>query len=1174
MAKVIKTTFKLRRGTSLQWESVNPILAEGEPGYATDINLLKIGDNKTPWKDLPAINDFELSLDGKTIIYDDSGALALEGFNGAENFAVPFKNENNGLDWMTLAPVAATGSINDLIQDEKIIFYGGSASSLSLNDYAFSIGEYYYTLPNLNTTWAEWIDSSYNVHDYGIANDFVYGNIAFEARAVIDPTTNSFVKPDSIIEKYKNYEFSVNCNGIFNQDNIQFKSWRQLQNSKRAIADGAETNGFDYAPVIGVDFTQPEQNSQGEVILNSDKQLLAHSINDLALNTTEDYTLIIPAECNMIGAHACQGIKYIKRICLPAGLNTLKTRAFDFCEALEEFYISKYNQYFTVDNNGILYNKDKTVLIKCPENSKLISFIMPSTVVKIEEGAFERCKNLIDIDLNSVEIIGKNAFANCPNLKTITLSKNLKRVHADAFVNSPNIIYTKELVYDAQILYLGNRENPNLLLVGVKGNLSDLTAYSIPSVTRIIGPEAFQGCYNLSDISFEKDRLNQCITIEDGAFGLLYQLGLKKELHLGPQLRYIGTGAFAGTGFEKVYMYDTLLDNGVYAGISKINDGAFAGCQNLKRVYVPRSIREVGINVFTRCDQLIYNEDRDRNAYYLGSEDPDLKYLILCGTYREGEPVMGDAELRAIDPQAFQEYPPSQINLAGKTLDLNSSTYIDEFTSLGGVGFNYLKVIPKNLCQSNKVLVQVILPNSVEIIEENAFKNCGLLVTMQVGPNIKRIERDAFYGCSNLKIVYLSEPWSIGQQQYKSWFNIEFANVEANPLHSGAELKQRYREKRPNGDYYITVKTYSTLNIGENIETIKSFAFLGCQNLRSINFDNATNLKQIGTGAFYNCSNIKMYGALTIPEKVEIIGDSPFGNCEIQGYNVISPNFNYEDFTLNLYSLNSLETKSNPTEAEWHRCVTTSTTQSYKSSKDGTIKTLILPNLPINLPIPHLNSSIILPLEIEIYRKDDTAPWFETLDRVVIRPRDWDNYYLNLGVLDCWVGPSLGAAGALTNTLLPWIPEQVLQPVVQILSTLTQVIDPIAIHMVDGIGTLEGYGGVAINAIFKKLFLITTDVKELPDNLFSQNPEFKSQVVYYGTQEAWNNLPKGRNNTNYELVACAGFDSQEGWYKWMSDAYGWVQDALTFDTDYPWVQKVGTWLTETGEWAKELLDIF
>lgn len=49
-------TIKLRRGYLAKWEEVNPILAEGEPGWAIDAFVLKVGNGQLRWTELPAIN--------------------------------------------------------------------------------------------------------------------------------------------------------------------------------------------------------------------------------------------------------------------------------------------------------------------------------------------------------------------------------------------------------------------------------------------------------------------------------------------------------------------------------------------------------------------------------------------------------------------------------------------------------------------------------------------------------------------------------------------------------------------------------------------------------------------------------------------------------------------------------------------------------------------------------------------------------------------------------------------------------------------------------------------------------------------------------------------------------------------------------------------------------------
>jgi hypothetical protein len=45
-----------RRDTNSNWSANNPVLSSGEPGFAIDSNILKIGDGVTPWLGLPEIS--------------------------------------------------------------------------------------------------------------------------------------------------------------------------------------------------------------------------------------------------------------------------------------------------------------------------------------------------------------------------------------------------------------------------------------------------------------------------------------------------------------------------------------------------------------------------------------------------------------------------------------------------------------------------------------------------------------------------------------------------------------------------------------------------------------------------------------------------------------------------------------------------------------------------------------------------------------------------------------------------------------------------------------------------------------------------------------------------------------------------------------------------------------
>ena len=69
----------LRRDSSINWETQNPVLLSGEPGYETDTGKLKIGDGSSMWSDL----DYYVGATGAQGIQGDTGATGPTGATGA-----------------------------------------------------------------------------------------------------------------------------------------------------------------------------------------------------------------------------------------------------------------------------------------------------------------------------------------------------------------------------------------------------------------------------------------------------------------------------------------------------------------------------------------------------------------------------------------------------------------------------------------------------------------------------------------------------------------------------------------------------------------------------------------------------------------------------------------------------------------------------------------------------------------------------------------------------------------------------------------------------------------------------------------------------------------------------------------------------------------------------------
>jgi len=86
-------TIKLRRATSTEWNSINPVLRSGEPGYETDTKKLKIGDGSTVWTNLEYLGG-----DGGTIIDFEAIQDNLSSFFIAgSGISFNYDDENNSL---------------------------------------------------------------------------------------------------------------------------------------------------------------------------------------------------------------------------------------------------------------------------------------------------------------------------------------------------------------------------------------------------------------------------------------------------------------------------------------------------------------------------------------------------------------------------------------------------------------------------------------------------------------------------------------------------------------------------------------------------------------------------------------------------------------------------------------------------------------------------------------------------------------------------------------------------------------------------------------------------------------------------------------------------------------------------------------------------------------------
>ena len=127
----------------------------------------------------------------------------------------------------------------------------------------------------------------------------------------------------------------------------------------------------------------------------------------------------------------------LEQITLPANLESIGGQPFVNCPKLTTVNISSNNPYYSTEN-GVLFNKDKTVLIACPNSKE--SYTVPSSVTSIQNGAFHNCTNLKSITIpGEGTVINEFAFSNCSSLESVTVSGNGAQIKGNAFAGCTSL---------------------------------------------------------------------------------------------------------------------------------------------------------------------------------------------------------------------------------------------------------------------------------------------------------------------------------------------------------------------------------------------------------------------------------------------------------------------------------------------------------------------------------------------------------------------------------------------------------------------------------------------------------------------------------------------------------------------------------------------------------------
>ncbi len=185
----------------------------------------------------------------------------------------------------------------------------------------------------------------------------------------------------------------------------------------------------------------------------------------------------LPASLNKLEDNAFYYCDHIETVSIGKNLVSIGSGVFDNCHKIESYTVDPANDNYANDN-GILFNKGKTILIAYPPNKAGATYTVPTGVTTLEEAAFSDNKNLETINLPEGLLLIKNyVFNYCNKLSSIVLPNSLTSIGDECFRSTSQLT---ELTIPANVKSLGHaifRNKINLTTLTVMAqNPDDMSA--------------------------------------------------------------------------------------------------------------------------------------------------------------------------------------------------------------------------------------------------------------------------------------------------------------------------------------------------------------------------------------------------------------------------------------------------------------------------------------------------------------------------------------------------------------------------------------------------------------------------------------------------------------------------------------------------------------------------
>ena len=356
-----------------------------------------------------------------------------------------------------------------------------------------------------------------------------------------------------------------------------------------------------------------------------------------AFNNIMATSVTIPDTVTFIDHGTFSGCSNLRSLTIPSSVAAIagtRSSAFFGCKNLR---FNEYDNAYYLGNSDNPYHalimaKNQSITsCKIHENTKVIagaafaecpnlrSITIPDTFTSLGNYSFAGFSALQSITIpSSVTSIGSYAFYSCTSLESVNMTDSVTFIGNSAFYTCTAL---KTINVTDSVTYIGNHA-----FYWCK----ELLPFTIPKSISFIGQSSFSGCkgWNESSVIIPESvtylgygAFNNCslqsVTLNNDYVVSVARNGFNivREFIIGDSVKSISEDAFIF--ISSVLHFGYLQSVTIGSSVESIGETAFSGCYSLISVTIGKSVVSIGNSAFSNCKKL-------SEVWFLGLTDPNV----------------------------------------------------------------------------------------------------------------------------------------------------------------------------------------------------------------------------------------------------------------------------------------------------------------------------------------------------------------------------------------------------------------------------------------------------------------------------------------------------------------------------------------------------------------------